>query len=94
MVDEDKHPAQILDPADPGEVIMRLFYRKIIFMLTDEATSAGLKAAELEMIRKLLADNSVTFSSVKKGSYGDFAKQVAEDFPFPVQAEEGGPVFQ
>jgi hypothetical protein len=60
---------------------MRLFVKEIKRRLTEGAVE--LKAADFEMIRKLLADNSITFASVKRGDFGDFAKTAAEEFPFP-----------
>jgi hypothetical protein len=41
-----------------------------------------------ELIRKLCSDSSVTLASIKAGDFGDVAKRVAEEFPFP----EGGVV--
>lgn len=50
-----------------------------------------LPPAELAVIRSLLADNAVTFASVRKGDFGDFARQVAEEFPV---GEDGEVSFQ
>lgn len=60
---------------------MRLLVKEIKRRLTEEAVD--LKAADFEMIRKLLADNSITFGSVRRGDFGSFAKTVSEEFPFP-----------
>lgn len=76
---------------DLGGEILQLFVQEILRRLQGE-NAKELKAADFEMIRKLLSDNSVTFSSIKKGEFGDLAAKVAEDFPF--NDEEDGPRFQ
>jgi hypothetical protein len=63
-----------------GQEIMRLFVDEIKRRLRE--TPGELKAADFEMIRKMLADNSITMASVQRGDYGDFARGVAEQFPF------------
>lgn len=68
-----------------GQTLMALMVREIIRRLENEA--AELKAADFEMIRKLLADNSVTLVSVQRGDFGELAQSVAEDFPFPEEEE-------
>jgi hypothetical protein len=76
-----------------GQEIMRLFIDEIKRRLKDDAKE--MKAADFEMVRKLLADNSVTMASVQRGDYGSFAKGVAEQFPFDgEEGEDGRPVFQ
>jgi hypothetical protein len=44
--------------------------------------------AEMELIRKLSESNSVSFSSIKRGDFGQTAQRIAEEFPF----DEGGNV--
>jgi hypothetical protein len=68
---------------DPGVMMMELLIKRIIINLQD--TERPLPAAEQEVIRKLLGDNSVTLNSIKRGDFGEYARQVAEEFPF----EEG-----
>lgn len=74
---------------DLGGEILQLLVKEIMRRLREEPKE--LKAADFEMIRKLLSDNTVTFSSIKKGEFGEMAKAVAEDFPFP--SNEDGPRF-
>lgn len=59
---------------------MRLLCGELIRRLEDDA--ANISASELEVIRKLLTDNSVTLAHVRRGDFGQVAKQVAEEFPF------------
>lgn len=74
---------------DDGKEIMALFIKELKRRLKDEAKE--MKAADFEMIRKLLQDNSITLASVKRGSFGDFAKEVAEAYPF--SGDEDPPQF-
>jgi hypothetical protein len=39
--------------------------------------------AEMQAVLKLLQDNSVTLANVRRGDFGDTAKRVEEEFPFP-----------
>lgn len=72
--------AQAALPQDPGRELMRLLCVELIRRLTEGGRD--MVASELEVVRKLLGDNSVTLSHVQRGDYGVFAKEVAEDFPF------------
>jgi hypothetical protein len=79
-------------PQTDGQEIMRLFINEITRRLREDAKE--MKAADFEMVRKLLADNSVTIASVARGDYGSFAKGVAESFPFAGdEGEDGSPRF-
>ncbi len=64
-----------------GNTLMALFVNEMIRRMTEEAKD--LKAADFEVVRKLLADNSITLASVQRGDFGELAQQVAEQFPFP-----------
>lgn len=64
-----------------GRRLMALFVKELEKRLTEHPEE--LKAADFEMIRKLMADNSITLASVQRGDFGETARQVAEDFPFP-----------
>lgn len=77
-----------LQAETPGEKIMRLFTAEIIRRLEHEASE--MKAADFELVRKLLADNSVTLASVRRGKFGDFAQTVADELPFE---DDGTPRF-
>ncbi|MFZ3194087.1 MAG: hypothetical protein WA154_12895 [Moraxellaceae bacterium] len=65
---------------DLSRQIMRLYLEEVKRRLTEEAKD--LKAADLEHVRKLMQDNSITIASVQRGDFGTFAKEVAEQFPF------------
>lgn len=67
--------------ADPGRTIMALLVKEVITRFKNNP--AAMKAADFEFLRKLSADNSITFASVKRGDFGLVAAQVAEEFPFP-----------
>jgi len=83
----DATPSQRHIPNDvnDGIEIMELFIKELKRRLREDA--AALKAADFEMIRKLLADNAITIASVRAGNFGEFAQNVAENYPYP--AEEG-----
>lgn len=74
---------------DPGRDIMEKFVeflqRKLDAALL-EPTDPGyvaLTAAEMQVIQKLMENNSVTLASVRRGEFGAHAQQLAEEFPFP-----------
>lgn len=56
-----------------------LFFDRIEKMLAD--TDTQLTAAEYEMVRKVLSDNSITLSQVERGDFGKLAQSAAKDFP-------------
>lgn len=66
---------------DLGQELMTLFATELKRRLVDNA--AEMTSAELEVVRKLLGDNSITLASIRRGDFGTFAKSVAEQFPFP-----------
>lgn len=72
--------AQAVLPQDPGKELMKLLIAELIRRLTTNGTE--MVASELEVVRKLLQDNAVTLQHVQRGDYGEFAKSVAEEFPF------------
>lgn len=49
--------------------------------------------SELETVRKLLSDNSVTLASVQRGDFGKAAQKIVEAYPFAEDPEETGRVF-
>lgn len=65
---------------DPGRELMKLLCNELIRRLT-EAPEA-MVASEFEVVRKLLGDSTVTLSQVRRGEFGKFAQQAAEEFPF------------
>lgn len=75
---------------DPGKDIMALFVFELQRRLIQRA--AEMTSSELEVVRKLLGDNSVTLASIRRGDFGDIAKKVAEDFPFPEGTDAAAPI--
>ncbi len=67
--------------ADPGRRLMELLCAELIRRLQDGADQ--MTASELEVVRKVLSDNSITLAHVRRGDFGEMAKKVAEEFPFP-----------
>lgn len=70
---------------------MALFIKRLKTILKND--DRELTASEMEVIRKLLADNSVTLASVRRGNFGEFAKRVAEE-EFPFEDNSPGRTFQ
>lgn len=81
------------DQQDPGAELMAGF----VTFLKEKVRRANLKrddadyepmtAAESNVIRQLLSDNSVTLASVRKGNFGELARRVAEEFPVDEDGE-------
>lgn len=84
-------PVTAEDMLDPGRVILELTVRECIRRLKNAPWD--MKAADLEFIRKLSQDNSVTLAQVRRGDFGSVAARVAEEFalPFPVKDETPTP---
>lgn len=59
---------------------MALLIKRLKAKLRDD--ERDLPASEMEVIRKLLADNSVTLASVRRGNFGETAQRIAEELPF------------
>lgn len=76
---------------DAGHKILALVVTEITRRLEDNP--GEFKAADFEFVRKLLADNSITLASVRRGDFGSVAKEVADQFPFPAEGEDGQPTF-
>lgn len=72
---------------DSGRELMNLLVEELIRRLRDDPKA--MVASELEVCRKLLADNSVTLAQVRRGDFGAFAQKTAEDFPFD---DDGNPI--
>lgn len=92
----EKRPVESPVPltGDFGKDLMALFANELQRRLIENAKD--MTSSELEVVRKLLGDNSVTLASIKRGDFGSIAKKAAEDFPFPddfnAQAPLGKPV--
>jgi hypothetical protein len=76
-------------PDDPGSKLLKLLVAELLRRLEDPEIAAEMSASEFEMIRKLCADNSVSFASIKRGDFGEVAKKAAEEYPF-----QGGSMVQ
>lgn len=65
---------------NPGRKLMGLLCDELIRRLTKNPEA--MVASELEVVRKLLTDNSVTLANVRRGDFGAFAQRTAEELPF------------
>lgn len=72
-----------IDMSDPGASLLKGLVKELLRRLGDPDTAKGMTAAEMNLVRQLCADNSVSFASIKRGDFGEVARSVAEDFPFP-----------
>ena len=68
---------------DPGASLLKGLVKELLRRLETPSVAQDMTAAELNLIRQLCADNSVSFASIKRGDFGEVARSVAEDFPFP-----------
>lgn len=73
-------------PQDPGR---KLAETLVFYLLKDMKDDERRSSAIMECARKLLTDNSVTLASVRKGDFGELAKEAAEKYPFD---EQGRPL--
>lgn len=68
--------------------LLRGLVQELLRRVSTPATASQMTAAEMQLIRQLCQDNSISFASIKRGDFGETAKRVAEEFPF----DEGGNV--
>lgn len=68
---------------DPGASLLKGLVKELLRRLGDPEVAKAMTAAEMNLIRQLCADNSVSFASIKRGDFGAVAREVAESFPFP-----------
>lgn len=68
---------------DPGAMLLKGLVKELLRRLGDPQIAKDMTAAEMNLVRQLCADNSVSFASIKRGDFGEVARSVAEDFPFP-----------
>lgn len=73
---------------DLGKRLLQGLVNELLRRVEDPEEAKKLTAAEINQIRQLCTDNSVSLASIKAGDFGDVAKRVAEEYPFP----EGGVV--
>jgi hypothetical protein len=79
---------QVTMTDDYGKRLLKGLVDQLLHRLETPAIAAEMSASEMELIRKLCSDNSVSLASIKAGDFGETAQRVAEEFPFP----EGGVV--
>lgn len=80
----------VAPPSDnPGRDLMLRFTEELLRRLSAD-NAPSLVSSELEVVRKFLSDNSITLAQVRKGDFGKFAQEVAnEQFPFEDDAPHG-----
>lgn len=72
------------DPgAEAGARLLRGLVNELLRRLDDPEVAREMTASEMELIRKLCSDNTVTLASIRKGDFGKLAQKVEEEFPFP-----------
>lgn len=76
----DKPDLDKLTLQELGDVLLLSFVKELVRRVSEEP--AALVAAEMNVIRQVLSDNSITIASVKRGDFGKVAQRVAENFPF------------
>lgn len=80
-------PSQDL-PHDFEVRLLKGLVKRLLQRIEDPKVEVSV--AEMTLIRQLAESNSVSFSSIKRGDFGQLAKRTAEEFPFPVD-HNGGP---
>jgi hypothetical protein len=71
-------------PQDFEVQLLRLLCARLLKRLLDP--EIDIPVAEMQLIRQLCTDNSVSFASIRQGDFGKVAQKAAEEFPFD---EEG-----
>lgn len=67
-------------PHDFEKQLLKKLIARLLHHLDDP--EYDIPVAEMTLIRQLCADNSISFSSIRKGDFGKVAQRVAEEFPF------------
>lgn len=75
-------------PEDFEKALLRGLVQELLRRVSTPLTASSMTAAEMQLIRQLCQDNSISFSSIKRGDFGQMAQRVAEEFPF----DQGGNV--
>lgn len=73
---------------DLGVRLLKGLVNELLRRVESPDIAKELTAAEINQIRQLCSDNSVSLASIRAGNFGETAQRVAEEFPFP----EGGVV--
>lgn len=68
---------------DDGKALMVGLVRELRRRIETPEIAKDMSAAEFELIRKLLSDNSISLASIRRGDFGQVAQKAAEEFPFP-----------
>lgn len=76
-------PNSALIGSEAGHDLLVLMVAELKRRLQTPSVVQQMPSSEFEMIRKLLADNTVTLASIRRGDFGEVAKNVAEEYPFP-----------
>lgn len=70
-------------PPEAGKLLIALLTAEFIRRLSTPELAGQMTAAELAQVRQFCSDNSITLASVQRGDFGETAKRVAQNFPFP-----------
>lgn len=70
-------------PQDFEVQLLRKLVARLLKRLDDP--EVDIPVAEMELIRKLCSDNSVSFASIRQGNFGEVARRVSEEFPFDAE---------
>ncbi len=69
-------------PMDFEAQLLRGLTQELLRRVSDPQLSGSMTAAEMQLIRQLCQDNSISFASIKRGDFGETARRVSEEFPF------------
>lgn len=75
-------------PPDFANRLLKGLVKRLLQRIEDPEVEVSV--AEMTLIRQLTESNSVSFSSIQRGDFGQLAKKTAEEFPFPFD-HNGGP---
>lgn len=67
-----------------GERLLKGLVTELLRRLENPEIAAALSASEMELIRKVCTDNSITLASIQRGDFGETARRAATEFPFEV----------
>lgn len=76
-------PQASLLGTEPGRDLLVLMVAELKRRLQTPSVVQQMAASEMEMIRKLLSDNSVTLAAIRRGDFGEIAQRASEEYPFP-----------
>lgn len=76
-------PDTTLIGSEAGSDLLKLLVAELKRRLSTPSVVQKMSAGEMEMVRKLLTDNTVTLAGIRKGDFGEVAQKAAEEYPFP-----------